>query len=596
MNRWRVSLLVAVCLTVLASQVLSAPAPAERSGLEQVPATAPVIVHLRGVKGTRDRLVAMMQNALPDVLKKFQPQMDEFLENGYQGRKLRGLVKDGPIFLVVTELPKVGAPADPPPLAILVAVTNYQEFRDNLMTEEERKNIKVNASGVESVKIDNEMTYFVDRKGYAVVTPNEEVANSFTKKPGGNPGKLAISKEQAAKLLASDLGVYVNMDMVNKSYDEQIKEMKKQIENAIAPFAAIADESQKKILEGVQKAIGPVFQSLEDSQAVLLTLEMRPGGLALHVQSEVRGETKTATLLQDSRPAAFDELERMPNGQTYYGAFKTSAALLKGLGNMISSFAPTGESKEMAAVMEELAKAGPSIRLDSFSFPLSGVQVYYYDDPVKAVAASLKMYKAMGADDGKSSGLKEKPVIKTDAEKYGDFKLHSVQVTWDLEKMAEGAAARGGEQAKKQVAESIKGILGEKMTTWFGTDGKTMVQVTAQDWTSARKMLDQYTKGTGTIGEVKEYRAVRKEMPARASYLGLIDVVHMTGIALESFRPLLANAPVPPGWPAMPPKATMTFVGLAVTLQPKSGSLDTFISAAAVREFYKAVVKPFVRE
>jgi hypothetical protein len=593
MNRLRFSLLAAVCATVWATNAAhSAPVRGERSGLEQVPAKSPIVLHLRGVQGTRDRFVAMMEKALPEVLQKIQPDMDDFLKNGFMGRKLRGLAKDGPIFLTFTELPNAGqAPEGPPKFAIIVAVSDYKEFRDNVLTEEERKTIKVNGEGVETVTILNETTptYFVDRKTFAVVTPNEEVANSFTKKQPGLDGKL--SKEQAAKFLASDFGVYLNMDTLNKQYAEQFKEARKAIESGIDLFTQPGDESQKKAFEMFKKAIGPVFQTIEDTQGVLLTVEFRPGGLALHLEGEVRENSTTSALLQDSKPTAFEELERLPAGRTYYVGMRGSAGLYKGLGGLMSSL-PGAGTEHLAPMMEEFAKSGPGILVGGLSFPLAGLNVYHFDDTAKAVAATLKMYRDM---DPKTANLKGKPVVKTDAEQFGAFKLHYAQLAWDFDKMAEPIAAKGGEEAKKKFVESMKGMFGEKNNTWFGTNGKVVVQINAADWPAARKLLEQYSKGTNTAGDMKALRDVRKEMPARTSVLGLIDAVQMFGSIAEALKPLLGNQ-VPPNWPNKPDKDAVGFVGLAVTLQPRRGGLDLFISADAAKEFYKAVVKPFVGE
>ncbi len=489
MNRLRISRMTTACLMALTAvgTARSAPAPSERSGLDQVPATSPIVIHVRGVQGTRDRFVAMMEKALPQVLKKFQPQMDDALKNGIEGRKLRGLVKDGPIFLAFTDMPK---PRDnPPKMAIIVAVSNYKEFRDNVLTEDERNGIKANGNGVEAVVIKNETTYFVDRKGYAIVTPNEEVANSFTKKQPGLDGKL--SKEQAAKLLSANVGVYVAVDALSKEYAEQMKQARQGLEQLIDLGAAQAGKSEKTAIEMAKKLIGPVFQAVEDSQGVLLTLEFRPGGLALHGQSEVRAGSPTGQFLQDSRPAAFQELALMPDGRTYYTAMKTTSRLYKNLGSFLLGILPdkdSPEAKEVSAALEEMAKAGPGVRLDAFSLPPAGLQVTQYDDPAKAVAAQLKLVKAMGPGGTIQSGvLKDKPVVKNAAEKYGDFELHSVQMVWDLDKMAESAAALQGDDAKKKVVEGLKGLMGEKLNFWLGHDGKSVVQVMAPDWPAARK-------------------------------------------------------------------------------------------------------------
>jgi len=597
MNRLCFPVLAAMFWIVPANAAWAAPVPAARSGLEQVPASAPIVIHLRGVQGTRDHFVAMMENALPDVLKKFQGEMDDFLKNGREGHKIRGLVKDGPIFFALTELPKPGQPLNgPPPFALVVAVTSYKEFRDNLLNDEERKSLKDKGDGIEAATLDRETTYFVDRKGYAILTMHEEVAKSFTKKINGLHKKM--SKEQAAKLLNSDLGVYVNMDTINKDYSEQIKQAKDGIAQALELGAGAGDESQKKIVEMFKKAIGPIFQAVEDMQAVLLTIEFRPGGLALHVQGEMKDGSTTAGLLQDTRPVAFKELGRLPAGRSYYSALKTSAALYRELGSLMVGV-PLGRggetSEEIAAALKELAKAGPTIRMDGFAFPMSGLQVYHYDDPNKAVAALGKLFKALAASDPKSVGLREKPVVKMNAEKYAEFKLHSIQIAWDFEKMAEPVAQQG-EAAKKQYIESMKKLLGDKMTFWFGTDGQTVVQVVATDWPAAQKLLDQYSKGAKTVGESKAFRDARKEMPARTSFLGLIDAVQMFGTILDIARPMLPVAGLPPGWPNMPAKPTASYVGISVTLQPQRGGLDLFITAAAAKEFYKAVVQPLVGE
>ncbi|MHB1425390.1 MAG: hypothetical protein ACYC3I_19645 [Gemmataceae bacterium] len=589
MNRLRFPLLATMCLIGPATASWSAPAPAARSGLEQVPASAPIVLHLRGVQGARDRFVALMEKALPDVLKKFQSEMDDFLKNGYNGHKYRGLAKDGPIFLALLDLPKPNQRlTGPPPFAFIVAVSDYKEFRDNILTEEDRKNIKDKGDGIEEANFERETVYFVDRKGFAIVTMQEDVAKSFTQRFTGLHTKM--SKELAAKFLSSDAGVYVNMDAINKEYGEQIKEAKESIEQGLnGPLAAGGDEAQKKFIDLFKKAIGPIFQGVEDMNSFLWTLEFRPGGLALHLQSEMKESTPTANLLQDARPVALKDLDHLPRDRAYYLGMKGNASLYKKLAGFLSVL-PDVDGKALETLMEDLAQAGPDSVLGGGSFPMAGLTVYHFDDPAKAVNAVLKYYRDV---DPKAAEFKKKPVIKMDAEKHGDFKLHFVQYSYDFDKMAKQL----GDDVKKQFIESMKGFFGEKTTMWIGTDGKTAVQITAPDWSSARKLLDQYSKGKDRAGEAQAFRDARKEMPARTSILGLIDAVPMFATIAELYKPILPpGVLLPPGREIVLSKVVSAYVGLAVTLQPNRGSFDLFITVAAAREFYKAAVKPLVGE
>ena len=596
MNRLCLFIFIAIGLFAPVPTARSAPAPAAQSGLEQLPASAHMVVYLRGVQGTRDRFVTMMENALPEVLKKFQGSMDDFLKDGVDGRKLRGLPKDGPIFLVFTELPDPMARVDIPKMALVFAVTDYKEFRDNILTEGERNKLTDKGDGIEATNIKNESetTYFLNRKGYAVVTPNEEVAKSFTKKQTGLHTQM--SKEQAAKMLAADGAIYVNMKAIYKQYGDQIKQGKEIYKQSIAQLEQMAaDESQRKLFKLFSKAIDPVFQAVEDLHATLVTLEFRPTGLALHVQGELRDNTPTASLLEDSRPVAFKELDSLPAGSAIYTGMKTSSALFQALGTLMvsSPFAQFGsDAQGVAEAMEALGKAGPSVRVDGYSFPMKGLQVYQYDEPAKAVEAQLKMFRAMVSADPKELGFKQKPKIKLNAEKFGEYKLHAVEVALDYDKLAD-KVGQGGETFKKFYVEYMKQMIGEKTMTWFGTDGKSVVQVTASDWESARKILEDFQKRKNTTGNDKAYLEARKGMPTQTSFLGLFDLLNMYGNVFDALKPMFPLGPLPDNVKA---KGKTAYIGLAVTLQPKRGSFDLFITASAARELYNAVVKPFVGE
>jgi hypothetical protein len=289
----------------------------------------------------------------------------------------------------------------------------------------------------------------------------------------------------------------------------------------------------------------------------------------------------------------------MPAGQLYYSGIQTGPALYKALGPFMFG-ALSGDDPEAAkkvqAATDQLMKAGPGARIDGFRLPPAGVQIYHYQDPARAVDGQLKLLQAMGSGATLQSGmLKEKPVIKKNAQKYKDFALHSVHLVWDLEKMVEssGGGAALPEEARKQLAEGMKKLMGSEMNLWFGSDGKENVTVIAKDWPAAEKLLDQYFNRRQTVGDVAAFREARKELPAEATILALFDVVQYGAAVLDFVKPLIGVAMrLPPNFPAAPDKAKPTYVGIAATAVPQRASFDLFLSAPAVHEFYTVFVAP----
>src|SRR5439155_12101467 len=87
---WTAAVLT-VCATGTPSAAAPAPVGASESPLAIVPAQAPIVVHLRGVERTRDRLAKLLKDALPDLGPAAADRVDELLKTGLEGRKLQGL-------------------------------------------------------------------------------------------------------------------------------------------------------------------------------------------------------------------------------------------------------------------------------------------------------------------------------------------------------------------------------------------------------------------------------------------------------------------------------------------------------------------------
>ena len=117
----------ALALAALAPAAWAAPTPDEASPLAWVPANAPVVIHANSPETLRDHVVAFLKNAVPDQADRAEKQIDKLMNSLPNGRKLKGIAKDGPIFVVLDELPPPnGAFQGPPKLAILVGVSNLR--------------------------------------------------------------------------------------------------------------------------------------------------------------------------------------------------------------------------------------------------------------------------------------------------------------------------------------------------------------------------------------------------------------------------------------------------------------------------------------
>jgi hypothetical protein len=149
---------------------------------------------------------------------------------------------------------------------------------------------------------------------------------------------------------------------------------------------------------------------------------------------------------------------------------------------------------------------------------------------------------------------------------------------------------------KKAMKEVFTKLLGEKMTVWFGTDGKTFLQVVARDWTSAEKLLQRYFNGQA-VGSETNFQSLRKELPAESSMVAVFDPVQFGMGMVEVFKPLLANLPInmPANFPAAR-KGKPTYAGTSVSLQPQRVGFDLIISSQAIQDSFNCFVRPWMNQ
>jgi hypothetical protein len=574
-------------ILALAGPNLSAAAPggAADSPLAVVPASAPVVIQLRGIDRVRDRLKATLQAAAPDIGAMAAGQVDTMFGQSIEGRKLSSLAPQGPVFVALLELPKQDGGGEPA-MAVFACVTKYADFRDTFLKDDERKALKSAGSGIDQTEINGTEVFLVDKKDWVAVTPKKDVAESLVKGGGGLGEKLA--PELAATFLGNDVGVYVNLATVNSVYGDQIRDGREM-------FMGMMDQvpgMDKNQAEMVKKIYGGMFQAVMDGEAMVIGMDFRPDGIALNVQGTVGADTDSNKMLKGQSTVALDSIGKLPAGQMMYVGYEMSPEAARTLMGMMQGMAGAeGDAKKaLDAALERLAAAGGRAAFNSNSYPVSGITFQDFDQPAKALAATIDMLKAFGEGSGYMGAmLKGKPEIVTDAQTFKDIKFTSVALSWDLDKMTEMIPGAG-----EEMKAYYQKLMGDGIKIWIGADDKRLIQVVAKDWPAAKEKLERFTAGEKTVGVLPAFQASRKQLPDRASMLAFVDAGPMANLMVESALIYLRGAPgLPFNLPEKfnPVKTDPAFIGTALSLQPRRGGMDVFIPVTAVQEMRKVIMQ-----
>lgn len=588
-----VRLAACAALVVMASAGLcianAAPAPAAggKAVTLPIPAKAQLVVQINGVEQARERLGKLLTAAAPNEAGAVNKAIDEGLGKLLEGRKTTAIPKDGRWYLVARDLGTLGE--EDSPIAVLVPVTDAKAFRATFLTGDEQKSYNPGEGGIATFKFafkGNELTIrSVELPGYVVLTPSPATAEFFVGKYD-KPTVESLGAGVSESFLGADLSVYLNMDAVNDQYGQQIQAFRQFMDFAIQQAAQAGGQGvSKKQLEAAKVMFKGVFQGLEDARAFVIGTEFRPEGLAVRLHARFEDGSSTGKLLKNETPTALGALDKLPRGLANYSDMQVGTAVLEIFKDLMQQAAPGGDEDEKATeafkkYLAEVQAAGPQGQSQAASPPEVTLGVLRFKDVNKAVAAETKMYKTLPAGGFLLNlALKDKPEVTEKAHKVGGFTLNEAKLVFDFDATAKELP----DNIKEATIASMKRMMAEKTSCFYGTDGKVMLNVLAKDWATAEKTIEEYLSGKATLGSDASFKLTRKNLPSESSIIGIVDTSKLI-VMLGDYMKGLAQAL--PGFPAQiptlkPAKGDPAYVGVSLLLKPETLQADFFIPVTA---------------
>jgi len=582
----------------VAAPILSA-AEAGKGTVLPFPAKAPIVVSINGYDTARVRLTKMLAAALPKDADKITKLLDAEIEKLFEGRKLTAVRKDARVFVVLNDLASVIQ--DTPAVCVLVPVTSHKEFLKTFLTKEEIGTIEHGKNGVDAIKSaafgEEKPAFLVDLKDYTAITLDKTTGDAFADK-FDKANSDQMGSEPAETFLKADVAVYVNMDAINDQFGDQIKAIKGLIDFGLQQAAGqgALGAMTKKQIESLKSLLKGLVQGVEDCRSVVLGAEFRPEGVFVKLQARFTENSPSAKLLASEKPETMVDIGKLPRGLGTYSATKFGKAIGDIFRDMGQEFATTEDDAKGADLLEkhlkDVAAAGPGAEFSASLPPGATLSVTAYKEANKAATALSKAFKAIAAG-GKVNGIvvKTAPRVGDEAEKHAGFTFSSVNLNFDFEASVAALPA----ELKESALEAFKRMVPEKAVQWIGTDGKVVVRVSAKDWDAAKKLLDQYLDGKGSIGSVAGFKQVREQLPAEANLLLIAEMESAINGLVNSMRPA---AEAIPGFPHLgilkkPEGGRHAYVGLAVTVKGDIASVTGFVPVGAIETASKMLESLF---
>jgi hypothetical protein len=535
---------------------LMAQAPAEEAWLKSVPADVELVVRLKPLEETRKDLVAMA--------KAMSPMWGGLAEQAIQApfaQLVEHIGKEAAERPMVV-LGRIPGPDDAgtPPMAVLVLGGTYAEVLKTLKATDP----KPAAEGIEAFMVpDAPVELFAGKgKGFVAVGPSKEMVASLLN-PSGKTLDGTISGRQKTVFMAGEAGIYLNAAVLIGRFQDQIVQAKEALIGAMDQ-AAVQQGQTAAMIEFTKSFYGGMFDGIKDIQGFSLSLDASEQGLEVASIMTMKPGSDAAKGSVPSE-AAGAALAKLADDAGIYGAMDIDSSTLEKFQTMSLKMLSSKPSPGLEKASTKLQKLGnvSSAGAVAFDKGMKFFSVVKVKDPAAYIAACEDLSLAMGKTAGGAGFYKEVTVTK-DGKSVEGWKFEQIHLVMDKEKVAELNAGNPAGTANMQAM-----FGGDTLDYWYGTDGKSVIQLSGTSWNDVETKVKAYISGSHAVGKTAAFQAARAKLPEDANVVFLVSAQSMLKMFATQYAALRgANGDI--GLPATMPKAPV-YLGLSLTTDPKAG-------------------------
>lgn len=569
----------------------AAPVPAGKSGdlpsEIPLPANTPLVVQLQGYDSVKSKVETFLAKAFPDQAERMKTQFAAFLESGLEGRKFTGLTKGGRIYFALTALKDLDA--EESPIAFVVPVDDAKTFLDGFFPADKVTSREMHKMGIEKIVSEGGTYYVVKKADRVVLVENPQLAETMA--GSFETIKTSTWDTDAAKLFfSSDLSVAVNVLSVNEMYADDIRNFRQLMTFVLEQGGG--GQLEKQQLEQARIMIKGFFRALDDGRSFVAGAALKPEGVSLSIRGTFKAGSPSATFTGAEKQSSHEALGQMPGGHSVYLGSVAGPGLSDATAGLYREIMAGDDDEGGHAAIDawtKIAQQAKSTR-GSSEFNRNGITWIDHPDPKSYADGLATMYQKLG--DGaiyQNVVLKNKPVVALKDQSVRNMTFHRIQLAFDYEKSTEKLP----EAAREAAVQSMKKMLPSPISFWIGTDGKTILQVTAPDWTKARTLIDSAFESNSRIKDDASFAAMRKQLPDEVTTLVGLDTVKLTNFMSEylgSMFRALGDVPFEIDFSKIKPiQAKPSYAGFALTLKGNAFVLDLFVPHESVHAAYRAI-------
>lgn len=532
-----------------------AQAPRETDLLKFAPAEVDVAIRTRGLETSSKNLVASIRAMNPDWGKMVE---DMLAGPMAQIRDNHGDHVASAPFLTFIRLSEAQG-GGLPPFAVVFPGTDYMQLLKEFSGGKDVE-LKPQDGGYDAFEgpIGDDRWYATKGDGIVALGTSKSLIADIARK-GSKRLDSVLTGAAATSFLGGDLGVYLNAAALVSRYQDQIDQARQGIVAAMEQQAGNAMG-----VEYAKEFYGAAFDYLKYADVLTLDLNLADNGIHLAGFLKLKADSdavKSIPTLADGGDMKLGELPKDAGFYVYMNMGARTFDRLQGMSlRMLNKGEPSPELKKATTALHGLGRieSTSAATMDKGTKSLSLIRV---DDPKKFIDASIAVLRAMGGGDSKFyKSLKIEPAAQT----HAGITFTHVALEMNFEKLAEMDGNNPGS------AEAMKAMFGQQAinNTWYGTDGKTILQVVAPSWDTARALIDDSRNPGDHVGQTPGFRSARAAMPEQASFLMLLSAQGLARMYASIFSAMTKNPDLKA--PADMPKDS-AYIGISLTPRPGEG-------------------------